>query len=830
LIARPEAGPGPPLLPSPHASSPAPSPALLRYGPPALALALLASIAVPQLPLARLVRIPASALLVVLLFANSGRGGGRFRVLGWAAAVFALAWAGTGRGSPSLPAFIMAIVFGLFVRKPLAPWMETRSSGWLRLFSVLSFAPLAIGLLTNWGIAPRDTAWIRLDRGIYTLAAAWMVLSARLAVSELLHRWIRRARIRTKLLVAFGIFAVTPALLAFLYVALASWIHGGSLRASAIVRQLEATSGGEGLVRRARAEPPPQSAADLAARLDRERPVLVDRGLAAVALERGPEGWRAAFAYGDPDSLLHGVSRPLSDSGDVVRGLVYRGSRLWWVETAIWPRSDTLALQTYEPVDTTRMNRLARSLRCDVVLATSPSISTGGNRLQVGDDKPTRRRISTAGGAITFSTDEPATGADSAFVDSVLALGSPATVGGGAYAAARNLRDIQGPANGGATPRCYLWTGSEWRRGAAILLVRSGPTETFQFSGLDLGPFAAAARVALIVFAVLFLSLEIVSLVVGSRVAGFITRGAASLRSAAASIGGGDFSARVQVPSEDELGDLAASFNRMAAGLEEGQRAMMEREQLRRELELARRIQSRLLPPGPPSLPRLDVAARNAMSQQVGGDYYDFIPLENGQVGFCIADVAGKGVAAALLMSSVKTALISSAAVETTPDRLTARVNRLLEQSIEPGGFVTFFLAALDPGTLRLEYVNAGHPAPMLLRAGGELERLERGGVILGIMPDAVYEAGAVTLAPGDLLALFTDGVTEAQGAAEELFGDARIESVLRLHRERSAEDALSALIEAVKEYEGERGPSDDLTAVVVKVERATPRTAGAPS
>jgi phosphoserine phosphatase RsbU/P len=142
-----------------------------------------------------------------------------------------------------------------------------------------------------------------------------------------------------------------------------------------------------------------------------------------------------------------------------------------------------------------------------------------------------------------------------------------------------------------------------------------------------------------------------------------------------------------------------------------------------------------------------------------------------------------------------------------------------LEQSIEPGRFVTFFLASLDPATLRLDYVNAGHPAPMLLRATGGTERLEVGGLILGIDAAAIFQSGSVTLAPGDLLALFTDGVTEAQGAGEELFGDERIEATLRLNRERRSEEVLNALIAAVKEYEGERGPSDDLTAIVVKVE-----------
>src|SRR5262249_15282708 len=152
-----------------------------------------------------------------------------------------------------------------------------------------------------------------------------------------------------------------------------------------------------------------------------------------------------------------------------------------------------------------------------------------------------------------------------------------------------------------------------------------------------------------------------------------------------------------------------------------------------------RRIQSRLLPSGPPHAPPLDIAAANFMSQQVGGDYYDFLAFPGGRVGICIADVAGKGVAAALLMSNVKAALVSSAAVESSTDRLTTRVNQILEQSIEPGRFVTFFLGSLDPTTLQLEYVNAGHPPPILLRADGSAERLSEGGTILGILPNASY-------------------------------------------------------------------------------------------
>jgi serine phosphatase RsbU (regulator of sigma subunit) len=718
---------------------------------------------------------------------------------------------------------LLALFIGLFLRRLLAPWVVSRSSPWLAMLSVAGFVPLAVGFAVGWGAPRSETALVRLDRATFTLVEAWILLAGFRAWAELMRRWVRRASVRTKLILSFAIFAVTPALLAFLYAALSGWIHSGELRATVFTRELERTSGGRGLIRRAERDPAPAIGADLAARIERERPVLADRGLAAVALERHADEWRVAGLAGDLDSLFHPAAAPVADSADVVRGLALRAGRIWWVETALWPDAgDSLALQTFEPVDTTRVNGLAQLLRCDAILFASPSIAATETRITLGGNRTeTVRRFRAAGGAIDITTGGPAGVApsDSAALDSLTETASLTLVGGGAYAHATSLRHLRGMFNSGASPPIYLWTGSGWRRSSSILLVRSSPWESVTLAGLGSGPFSSAMRFVLLFFAGLFLFVEIVSVVVGSRVARLITRAAAGLREAATAIGQGDFSVRVRVPSEDELGELATSFNRMARGLAEGQRAVLEREQMRRELELARRIQSRLLPLGPPVLPRLDVAASNTMSQQVGGDYYDFIPMGDGRLGLCIADVAGKGVAAALLMSSVKAALVSSAAVEAAPDRLAGRVNRLLEQSIEPGRFVTLFFASLDPGTLRLEYVNAGHPAPMLLRRDGALLRLEAGGTILGIDAGASFDAGSVTLGPGDLLALYTDGVAEAVGAEGELFGDERIEAILRADRSLSAGDVLDRLLTAVRAYAGDQGPGDDLTAVVLKVE-----------
>jgi len=795
-----------------------PAAALLAYG-----AAVLASAAAPMAPAVGGLRAVACAVLIGILF-SATRVGPRFtfRVFGWCLLALAAGWAIQGSGAFGNPAVALALFFGFFLRRTLVPWTEDLSSRRLAGVALAGIVPLAVGFVLGWGNPAIDTLLMRLDRALATLAEAWLLVAGIRAASELLRRWIRRASVRTKLIVSFAIFAITPALLTFFYASLAGWMHAGELRASAVTRYLELTSRGRDFIERERMAPPPRDAADLAQRLESNRDALASRGIAAAALARGSGGWTVAGAPLDPDSLFRPASSPVADTSGAMEGLALRGGRLWWTETAVWARSgDSLALSIFEPVDSTRVDDYARLFRCNLLLATSQTMSAGDSATKVGGKRPTTvRHFRTAGGAIEISTDTPlpSTMSDSAAIDSVARYASLTIVGGGAYRHVHSLREIHGMFNSGASPPCYVWMGSHWRKGSMLLLLRSSYADGIALTTPSTGPFSVAMKVVLIFFIALFMIVEIVSLLVGSRVASFITRGASNLRAAAGAIGRGDFSIRVQVPSEDELGSLAASFNRMAEGLEEGQRAMLEREQLRHELELARRIQSRLLPSAPPQVPPLDIAAANFMSQQVGGDYYDFLSFPGGRLGICIADVAGKGVAAALLMSNVKAALVSSAAVESRTDRLTTRVNRILEQSIDPGRFVTFFLASLDPETLQLEYVNAGHPPPILVRSNGSAEHLSDGGTILGILPDATYTRGAVVLGPGDVLALFTDGVTEAQGGNEELFGEERIESLLREAPHGTASDILALLLGAVRSYEGERGPSDDLTAIVIRV------------
>jgi sigma-B regulation protein RsbU (phosphoserine phosphatase) len=271
---------------------------------------------------------------------------------------------------------------------------------------------------------------------------------------------------------------------------------------------------------------------------------------------------------------------------------------------------------------------------------------------------------------------------------------------------------------------------------------------------------------------------------------------------------------------------MGGSITRGIGALREGAEAFgrareleKERDRLESELELARRIQARLLPSAPPAVPGLDVAGLSESAREVGGDYYDHVDLGGGRLLLVIADVSGKGVPAALLMSGFRAALVSQDLSQAKPEDVASRVNEFLNRSVEPGRFVTAFLGLLDAATGQLTYVNAGHNPPLLLRAGGAVESLEAGGVILGILPGSRYARGEVTLSPGDLVALYTDGVTEGANAANEMWGEERLAALLRTASASSARDIATRIVREVRAFEGERGPADDITVLVAKRE-----------
>ncbi|MEM9882836.1 MAG: SpoIIE family protein phosphatase [Planctomycetota bacterium] len=240
-----------------------------------------------------------------------------------------------------------------------------------------------------------------------------------------------------------------------------------------------------------------------------------------------------------------------------------------------------------------------------------------------------------------------------------------------------------------------------------------------------------------------------------------------------------------------------------------------ENQKMLRQLHLAADVQRRMLPRRMPELPGFDLAARYVPSFELSGDFYDFVRLDH-SLGIGIGDVVGKGVAASLLMASVRASLRAFAQDVYDLDEVIARVNRTLCRDTLDAEFATLWYGTLDPETRRLTYCNAGHEPPLVVREG-KLHPLDEGGMIVGVDPDAVYDKGMWDLEPGDVLLMYTDGLADAMDPDGHRFGRERVEQLLLEHHGRDANDALNHILWAVRQHTGPRRATDDTTLILLR-------------
>lgn len=244
----------------------------------------------------------------------------------------------------------------------------------------------------------------------------------------------------------------------------------------------------------------------------------------------------------------------------------------------------------------------------------------------------------------------------------------------------------------------------------------------------------------------------------------------------------------------------------------------LEKQKMEEDLEIARQIQRNLLPQSIPQLAAFDIAAVNVTSRQVGGDYYDLIRLDKTHLLFAIGDVAGKGVPASLMMANLQAFLKSICKQGMEIDKATNLLNDLVSENTMLGSFITFFWGIIDEEKMTITYVNAGHNPPILARADGSMVKLTKGGMILGVVKTIVpYVCEEISVSTGDLLVLFTDGVTEAMNARLEEFSDERLESMVPELRPLAAQEALDTLSQSVQSYVDGAVQSDDITIMMVK-------------
>ena len=238
---------------------------------------------------------------------------------------------------------------------------------------------------------------------------------------------------------------------------------------------------------------------------------------------------------------------------------------------------------------------------------------------------------------------------------------------------------------------------------------------------------------------------------------------------------------------------------------------------LKNDLEIARQIQQAMLPAGLFSAPGVETFGLSRPANTVGGDFYDILPLEDGRVVIAVGDVAGKGSPAALLMALLLAMLRTLVDEELEPAALVTRLNVQVSRHAPGTRFITLFYGVFEPDTGIFTFVNAGHTAPLVLRVDNRCDRLSDGGIALGMFEQSSYTAGHVTIEPDDLVAIYSDGITEAENPGGRPFDEAGLEAVLRANRQHHIQTIGSDVVRAVETYTGDTKFADDLTLLLLR-------------
>jgi sigma-B regulation protein RsbU (phosphoserine phosphatase) len=339
--------------------------------------------------------------------------------------------------------------------------------------------------------------------------------------------------------------------------------------------------------------------------------------------------------------------------------------------------------------------------------------------------------------------------------------------------------------------------------------------------------FSQSLLILLLVIGVLFLIIQGLALILGLVLARSITGSVHELFAGTERVRHGDFTHKIAIRAQDQLGELAQSFNSMTASIEDLLREQAEKKRLEEELRIAHEIQMSLLPHGPLRMPGLSVTAVCVPAREVGGDYYDFFPLDENRVGILIADVSGKGTSAALYMAELKGLMLSLSRIHTSPRDLLIVANRIIAEHLDARSFITMTYAVLDLGRRTMTYARAGHTPMIYLPASGpnrSVRVLAPDGLVLGLKIDdgEMFEQllceETMTIEEGDLFVLFTDGITEAMNAGDDCFGDSRLGALIEEHSHLPTEELRERVLREIAAFVGNAPQHDDMTMLLLRV------------
>jgi phosphoserine phosphatase RsbU/P len=377
------------------------------------------------------------------------------------------------------------------------------------------------------------------------------------------------------------------------------------------------------------------------------------------------------------------------------------------------------------------------------------------------------------------------------------------------------------------------WTTGK-RGGVLMVPMRLSIGEIYQrisSQGFGDRTFGQALFLVLVIIGVLFLIIEAAALVTGLALARSITGSVHELFAGTERVRQGDFTYKIAVLAPDQLGELAGSFNSMTASIEDLLLQSAVKKRLEEELRIAHEIQMSLLPQGPLRMPGLSVTALCVPAREVGGDYYDFLPLDDHRVGVLIADVSGKGTSAALYMAELKGLMLSLSRIHSSPRELLITANRIIAPHLDARSFITMTYALVDLETETMTYARAGH-TPLIYLPGRAAEAesprvqiLAPDGLVLGLkldggeMFDRLLEEKTIPLRPGDLYLFFTDGITEAMNGGDDCFGESRLGDLIQAHAHLPPDQLRERVLREIASFVGDAPQHDDMTMILLKIE-----------
>lgn len=650
-------------------------------------------------------------------------------------------------------------------------------------------------------------------------------------------RWVKRRilwRLRNRLIVTYVFIGVIPAVLLVAMALITLYGLGGQFAIFVVTSEIHAQLRGLESANAAVSN-------ELAAHLDRgEKPTAES----LEGLRKRDAAWarRAVCAWysGKPMAICNEVQGatltvpgfPTNKFRDIVRD---HGQLYLRVASTLPVGSSTLTVVTSEPFDKDLVGKIAQNLG-EITLYTAGIVT---------DEPPFKpdQNTSSASSGVSYSS-EQSKGEIVVTRDNKKGnkqvLGPDFTVGATPESTGSFDREI----TFGTPLKVVDWKSGEPQQVGAVLQVTTRPAVLYTHLFAALGEFVRGVAYILLGVGIFFAVIELVALIIGTRMTRTVTAAVAQLHVATRHVDRGDFSHRIPVRSNDQLADLAHSFNSMTTSIEKLILEQKEKQRLENELSIAQEVQAQLFPRQVSELESLEVHGFCRPARTVSGDYYDFLTASSHKLILAVGDISGKGISAALLMATIHSAVraysveslpqmrepvaVGAVAgsgrmmatwpegIEVSPGALLNLLNHQLYESTPPEKYATLFLGIYDGRSHRLTYSNGGHLPPILIGKDGLVRRLEAGGTVVGLFDNMTYEEGAVDMHPGEIFLAYSDGVTEPENDFGE-FGEQRLIELVRENRDLPLPQISQIVTTAVDDWIGENEQPDDVTLVLAR-------------